>query len=247
MLALAERLGAARARHRATTRGSPTTARAAAAARRRPTRPRTRPTCSPGLRPASLARLRFPLAELTSREVREIAAAAGLPVAAKRREPGPLLPRRRGQALVPRPPRRPRRPPGRDRRRRRARVLGTHRGHHHFTVGQRRGLGVGAPASRSTCSPPTRRPTRSSSARASELATRRGRGPRRDPAPRRRPRRPRAAALPLAAARLPVPTAPAGEHAELELELGEPAYGVAPGQTACLMDGDLVVGHATIA
>ena len=25
------------------------------------------------------------------------------------------------------------------------------------------------------------------------------------------------------------------------------AYGVAPGQTACLMDGDLVVGRATIA
>ena len=31
------------------------------------------------------------------------------------------------------------------------------------------------------------------------------------------------------------------------LELAEPAYGVAPGQTACLMDGELVVGHATIA
>jgi tRNA U34 2-thiouridine synthase MnmA/TrmU len=31
------------------------------------------------------------------------------------------------------------------------------------------------------------------------------------------------------------------------LELDEPAYGVAPGQLACLMDGELVVGHATIA
>jgi tRNA-uridine 2-sulfurtransferase len=41
--------------------------------------------------------------------------------------------------------------------------------------------------------------------------------------------------------------APAGRHRELWLELGEPAYGVAPGQTACLMDGDMVVGHATIA
>ena len=39
----------------------------------------------------------------------------------------------------------------------------------------------------------------------------------------------------------------AGRHAELWLELAEPAYGVAPGQTACLMDGDFVVGHATIA
>ena len=33
----------------------------------------------------------------------------------------------------------------------------------------------------------------------------------------------------------------------LWLELAEPAYGVAPGQTACLMDGAMVVGHATIA
>ena len=39
----------------------------------------------------------------------------------------------------------------------------------------------------------------------------------------------------------------AGRHPELCLELAEPAYGVAPGQTACLMDGELVVGHATIA
>jgi tRNA-specific 2-thiouridylase len=39
----------------------------------------------------------------------------------------------------------------------------------------------------------------------------------------------------------------AGRHPELWLELAEPAYGVAPGQTACLMDGDFVVGHATIA
>jgi tRNA-specific 2-thiouridylase len=30
------------------------------------------------------------------------------------------------------------------------------------------------------------------------------------------------------------------------LELDEPAYGAAPGQLACLMDGDVVVGHATI-
>jgi tRNA-specific 2-thiouridylase len=39
----------------------------------------------------------------------------------------------------------------------------------------------------------------------------------------------------------------AGRHDELWLELAEPAYGVAPGQTACLMDGAMVVGHATIA
>ena len=39
----------------------------------------------------------------------------------------------------------------------------------------------------------------------------------------------------------------AGEHDELKIELAEPAYGVAPGQTACLMDGELVVGRGTIA
>jgi tRNA-specific 2-thiouridylase len=43
------------------------------------------------------------------------------------------------------------------------------------------------------------------------------------------------------------PALPAGEHPELTLELAEPAFGVAPGQTASLLDGDLVVGHATIA
>jgi hypothetical protein len=33
----------------------------------------------------------------------------------------------------------------------------------------------------------------------------------------------------------------------LTLELKEPAHGVAPGQTACLMRGDAVIGFATIA
>jgi tRNA-uridine 2-sulfurtransferase len=42
-------------------------------------------------------------------------------------------------------------------------------------------------------------------------------------------------------------TAPAGDHAALDVALAEDALGVAPGQTACLMDGDLVVGHGTIA
>ena len=34
---------------------------------------------------------------------------------------------------------------------------------------------------------------------------------------------------------------------ELTIELDRPGYGVAPGQTACLLDGELVVGHGTIA
>jgi tRNA U34 2-thiouridine synthase MnmA/TrmU len=38
-----------------------------------------------------------------------------------------------------------------------------------------------------------------------------------------------------------------GEHDSLTLELGSPVRAAAPGQTAVLCDGDLVVGHATIA
>jgi tRNA-specific 2-thiouridylase len=39
---------------------------------------------------------------------------------------------------------------------------------------------------------------------------------------------------------------PAGRHRSLTLDLDEPALGVAPGQTACLMRGDAVIGFATI-
>ena len=38
----------------------------------------------------------------------------------------------------------------------------------------------------------------------------------------------------------------AGTHRELELELAEPFYGAAPGQSACLLRGDVIVGWATI-
>ena len=37
-----------------------------------------------------------------------------------------------------------------------------------------------------------------------------------------------------------------GRHARLELELDEPVDGAAPGQTACLLRGDVVVGWGTI-
>jgi tRNA-uridine 2-sulfurtransferase len=40
--------------------------------------------------------------------------------------------------------------------------------------------------------------------------------------------------------------AAAGRHEALEVELREPAEGAAPGQLACLMDGELVVGWGTI-
>ena len=37
-----------------------------------------------------------------------------------------------------------------------------------------------------------------------------------------------------------------GAHRRLELELGEPFHGAAPGQAACLLRGDVIVGWATI-
>jgi tRNA U34 2-thiouridine synthase MnmA/TrmU len=39
----------------------------------------------------------------------------------------------------------------------------------------------------------------------------------------------------------------AGMHRTLEIELGEPVDGAAPGQMACLMDGETIVGWGTIA
>jgi tRNA-specific 2-thiouridylase len=38
-----------------------------------------------------------------------------------------------------------------------------------------------------------------------------------------------------------------GLHPRLQLELAEPVDGAAPGQTACLLRGDVVVGYGTIA
>ena len=51
-------------------------------------------------------------------------------------------------------------------------VLGRHQGHWRYTVGQRRGLGVSAPASRCTCSSGGPPRTKSSSAAGRDLATR---------------------------------------------------------------------------
>jgi tRNA U34 2-thiouridine synthase MnmA/TrmU len=53
----------------------------------------------------------------------------------------------------------------------------------------------------------------------------------------------RAAPLP---GRLTVAAA-AGRQKRLTIDLEEPVFGVAPGQVACLMDGDLVLGHGVIA
>jgi tRNA-uridine 2-sulfurtransferase len=94
------------------------------------------------LDPATLARLRWPLGELEKAQVRALAAEHGLPVAAKPDSQDLCFLAGTGQAaflarhggLAERPG---------DIVDRRGRVLGRHRGHHGFTVGQRRGLRIG--------------------------------------------------------------------------------------------------------
>src|ERR687883_1444103 len=91
-----------------------------------------------------LAGMRFPLGELTKPEVRALAAEAELPVAAKAESQDLCFLAGVGKAaflarhggLADRPG---------DVVDAGGRVLGRHRGHHRFTVGQRRGLGVAAP------------------------------------------------------------------------------------------------------
>jgi tRNA-uridine 2-sulfurtransferase len=196
------------------------------------------------LAPESLGALRFPLANLTKPRVRELAAAAGLPVAGKRESQDLCFLAGEGKrSFLARHARLGERP-GEivDRFGRR---LGRHRGHHNFTVGQRRGLGVGGgeplyvlatDAARNRVVVGPRSELGTSRVRLRDVVLRRD-GTQVDRVKLRYRSRPIGCAL----------GAPAGHHPELWLELAEAAYGVAPGQTACLLDGDLVVGHATIA
>jgi tRNA-specific 2-thiouridylase len=207
-----------------------------------------------GLAPASIARLRFPLGELTKPQVRDYAQAAGLSVASKpdsqdlcflagtgRRR---FLARHGGLterpgAIVDEG----------------GRTLGRHRGAHEFTVGQRRGLAIGG---RST-------PAGEESAPVYVLSTDVERGvvtvgPRQAlethtvalrEVTLHRPGvevdrvRLRYRSRPLAVRVAGDP--PAGLHTTLTLELLEPVLGAAPGQSACLMRGEIVVGEGTIA
>ena len=197
------------------------------------------------LAPASLARLRFPLGELTKPEVREIAAGAGLSVANKLDSQDLCF-------LA-----------GTDRARFIARhgglgdqpgeivdfggqVLGLHQGHHRFTVGQRRGIGVtsGEPlyvlgkdahTNRVMVGPSSALATTRVHVRAARLHRT---GARVDHVKLRY----RSKALP---ARL-ADELPAGRHPRLSIELAEPASAVAPGQLACMMDGEIIIGWGTI-
>ena len=197
-----------------------------------------------GLRPSSLARLRFPLGDLTKPEVRAHAAEAELEVAGRaesqdlcflagqgkrgflRRHGG--LGERPGEIV------------DKD-----GQVLATHRGHHEFTIGQRRGLGVPSPealfvlrteadSNRVTVGPRSRLRTE----RIRITSARLHRGAERVDSVRLRYHAPRHPCR--------VEGAPNGSTDEAVIALEEPTDRVAPGQIACLMDGDLVVGHGTI-
>ncbi|HEX5191660.1 MAG TPA: tRNA 2-thiouridine(34) synthase MnmA [Solirubrobacteraceae bacterium] len=199
------------------------------------------------LDPGSLQRMRFPLGHLTKPAVRELAAQAGLPVASKADSQDLCF-------LA-----------GTDRARFLARhggigdrpgeivatdgtVLGEHRGQHRFTVGQRRGLGIdnaGEPlfvldkddaSGRVTVGCREQLATTRVRVRAARLHRP---GTRVDRVKLRYRSRPLPATL--------VGDPSAGRHPELTVDLREPVDGAAPGQLACLMDGDLVVGWGTIA
>jgi tRNA-specific 2-thiouridylase len=194
------------------------------------------------LDPELLDRLSFPLGGLTKDAVRGLAREAGLPVADKRESQDlcfvaglggrAFLQRHGGPRL---------RTPG-DIVDRGGRVLGRHEGQHNFTVGQRRGLNLAsseplyvlerdAESNRVVVGPKE------------ALAT--SRVPLENATLHRAPEeaetvRLRYHAEPLAC-RVHV-----RDDGSVELELDRPANGVAPGQLACLMREDRVMGEGTI-
>jgi tRNA-specific 2-thiouridylase len=194
-----------------------------------------------GLDPVQLARVRFPLGDLTKPEVRELAREAGLHVADKRESQDlcflagtsreRFLARHGGQA------RRPGQIVDRE-----GRVLGAHDGGVRFTVGQRRGLGVAAadPLYVLSTDAGTNRVVVGTR---DELVTRRV-----DVTPAtlyRDGARVDRVKLRYRSSTVACRIESAGEGVVIELD--EDVHGVAPGQTACFLEGDRVVGYGTIA
>ena len=195
--------------------------------------------------PATLARLRFPLGELTKPQVRALAAEAGLPVAQTPDSQDLCFLAGTGKAAFLARHGRLADRPG-DLVDAAGRVLGRHRGHHHFTVGQRRGLGVAATEPLYVLAKDARTNRVTVGAHA-ELATTTVavRGARlHRPGTEVDAARLRYRSRPIAC-RLAGDPGP-GAHARLQLELEGPVDGAAPGQTACLLKGDVVVGWGTI-
>jgi len=196
------------------------------------------------LPPELLRRIRFPLTELTKPEVREIAARHDLAVAKKPESQDLCFLSGQGKADFLRRHGGLREREG-DLIDRSGRKVGRHRGHHHFTVGQRRGIGGGAEeplyvlatdAAANTVTVGPRRELMAQTVRVRDAVLHRD-GARVDAV------RLRYRARPVPAA---VSATGTGLHPRLDIRLGEGFAGVSPGQTAVLLAGEAIVGHGTI-
>ncbi|MEA2386621.1 MAG: tRNA-uridine 2-sulfurtransferase [Thermoleophilaceae bacterium] len=198
----------------------------------------------------ALPRVWFPLGDLTKPEVRQLARRAKLPVADKpdsqdlcflagaggqdaflRRHAPDLVAADGGGEIVDLA----------------GRVLGRHAGQRNFTVGQRRGLGIAAAEPLFVVDKDARsgrvRVGPRAALRTDRVTVRAARLSRPAAVVDRVKLRYRSDPLPGCVAE----PAPAGRHPRLTLELDRPAEGVAPGQTACLMQGNRIVGWGVIA
>jgi tRNA-specific 2-thiouridylase len=237
MLALADRIGAARLATghyaRIARDGAGPLVRAAADPRKDQSYMLAR------LAPEQLDRLWFPLGDLTKPEVRELARAAELPVADKAESQDLCFLAGLGRDRFLRRHGVARERPGEivDQS---GRVVGMHDGQERFTVGQRRGIGVASPEPLYVLHKDARRgrvtvgPRRALARRRVELREARLHRP---PGTVDRVKL-RYRSAPVAC------TVEAGQT--VSLELAEDVLGVAPGQTACLLHGDRVVGWGTI-
>jgi tRNA-uridine 2-sulfurtransferase len=197
------------------------------------------------LPPPMLERVAFPLTELSKPQVREIAARHGLAVAKKPESQDLCFLAGQGKARF------LRRHAGLGEREGAVvdgagRKLGRHRGHHNFTVGQRRGIGVSSPEPLYVLATDAVANTVTVGTRA-QLATRRVRV--RDAVLHRGGERVDAVRLRYRARPVPasVSAAASGLHKEIEVELGEAFDAASPGQAAVLLSGEAIVGHGTIA
>jgi tRNA-specific 2-thiouridylase len=191
-----------------------------------------------------LERVWFPLGELEKPQVRDLARAAGLPVAEKPESQDLcfLAGTRRDDFLRRHGDGEPGEPGAIVDLR--GRVLGRHAGQQRFTVGQRRGIGV---AAREPLYVLRKRGNSVVVGPREALATRtvlvEGAGLLRPGAQVDRVKL-RYRSQPLACRVEGDPQA--GRHERLVLRLEEPVDGAAPGQTACLMRGETILGWATI-